>query len=287
MWKSNILIDLKHMYLNDLIPIYGKDESLQMLNILIGHYFGLSRVEQTLKSAYKLSESEMLKLHMAVKQLKKNKPLQYIIGETTFIDYKIKVNEWVLIPRPETEELVKLILDNENLSDLNILDIGTGSGCIAIALAANITNSHVYAMDISKKAIETAKQNANINNVNIQFIEDDINKPSSKISHNFDVIVSNPPYVRYLEKSQMKPNVLDYEPEIALFVDDNKPLKFYTAIMNFAKLFLNDGGRLYFEINEALADELRQSLLEYNYDKISIFKDINGKNRFVSAVKVE
>lgn len=285
MWKSNKLFELKTMYLDSLIPVYGKDEALQMLNIFINHYFGLNRTEQALDTEFRLSESEMLSLHFAVKQLKKNVPLQYIIGETEFLDIKLKVDNSVLIPRPETEELVNLILEKEKVKHLSIIDIGTGSGCIAIALAKKIQESTVYAMDVSANALKVANFNALKNDVDVQFLEDDILNPKHTYKHKLDVIVSNPPYVRNAEKQKMKPNVVDNEPHIALFVDDNEPLKYYRAILEFSKMNLKIGGRLYFEINEALGKDLSDLVSQYSFKDLQLYRDINGKHRMLYAVK--
>lgn len=285
MWRSNKLIELKYLYLESLIPIYEKDEALQILNILISHYFGLSRVDQALDPDLKLSESEMLSLHFAVKQLKKNVPLQYITGEAEFLGFKLKINNNVLIPRPETEELVSLIIEKENGKKISLIDIGTGSGCIAIALSKKLLDSNVYAMEISKEALEVAKFNANKNNVNIQFIEDEVLNPKYIFENKLDLIVSNPPYVRNVEKQQMKSNVLDYEPHQALFVNDKLPLKFYKAILEYSKVNLKAGGSLYFEINEAFGEELIKLVSNYSFENVELYKDINGKDRMLSAVK--
>jgi len=285
MWKSNKLNELKSFYLESLYPFYSREEALQIINILINRYFGLSRVDQALDPEIKLTESEMLSLHFAVKKLKQNIPLQYIIGEVDFLDLKLKVNNNVLIPRPETEELVRLIIEKENQKKLNLIDIGTGSGCIAIALSKFFIDANIYAMDISKKALDIAKFNAKKNNVNIQFIEDDVLNPKCKFESKFDLIVSNPPYVRNSEKQLMKPNVLDNEPHIALFVNDDKPLSFYKAILEFSNLNLKEGGSLYFEINEALGDELIELVSNYSFKKVELHKDINNKERMLTAVK--
>jgi len=285
MWKSNKLNELKSFYLESLYPFYSREEALQIINILINRYFGLSRVDQALDPEIKLSESEMLSLHFAVKKLKQDIPLQYIIGEVDFLDLKLKVNNNVLIPRPETEELVRLIIEKENQKKLNLIDIGTGSGCIAIALSKFFIDANIYAMDISKKALDIAKFNAKKNNVNIQFIEDDVLNPKYKFESKFDLIVSNPPYVRNSEKQLMKPNVLDNEPHIALFVNDDKPLSFYKAILEFSNFNLKEGGSLYLEINEALGKELFELVSNYLFKKVELHKDINNKERMLTAEK--
>ena len=236
----------------------------------------------------RLSESEMLTFHFAVKDLLKNKPIQYIIGETEFCDLKFKVNENVLIPRPETSELVMNIVNSQQStvnSQLSILDIGTGSGCIAISLAKNIPDSKVYALDISEKALEVAKENAINNDADITFIHDDILSLNNKIETKFDIIVSNPPYVRELEKADMRDNVLNWEPHNALFVSDNDPLIFYRNILEFAKTHLNENGEIWFEINEYLGKEMTDLCKEYGFSDIQIFKDFRGKERIVKVNK--
>ena len=236
----------------------------------------------------RLSESEMLTFHFAVKDLLKNKPIQYIIGETDFCDLKFKVNENVLIPRPETSELVMNIVKSQlstfNLQ-LSILDIGTGSGCIAISLAKNIPGSNVYALDISEKALEVAKENAINNNVDVTFIHDDILSLKNNIESKFDIIVSNPPYVRELEKAEMRDNVLNWEPHNALFVSDNDPLIFYRNILEFAKTHLNENGEIWLEINEYLGKEMTDLCKEYGFADVKIFEDFRGRERVVKANK--
>jgi release factor glutamine methyltransferase len=228
----------------------------------------------------------MLTFHFAIKDLLKNKPLQYIIGETEFCDLKFKVNENVLIPRPETSELVHLITNRQQTTDnsqLTILDIGTGSGCIAISLAKQLPQSQVYALDISEKALCVAKDNAYINNVDITFIHDDILSLRNKIETKFDIIVSNPPYVRDLEKAEMRDNVLNCEPHNALFVSDNDPLIFYRNILEFAKTHLKENGEVWFEINEYLGKEMTDLCLEMGFSNVNIYKDFREKERFLSV----
>lgn len=284
-WKNNRLADLKNIYLDELKSQFGENESRQMLNILILHYFGLSRSQQAINTDFRLNESEMLSLHYAVKGLKNNKPVQYITGESEFRDMKFLVNNSVLIPRPETEELVELILKSEKQKELKVLDIGTGSGCIAISLAKAMNNPEVFAVDISEDAILIAEKNAQINKVSITFLEEDILSPSQNLKDQFDIIVSNPPYVKVSEKKLMKANVLEFEPHLALFVEDEDPLEFYKSILDFSIENLKNGGRLYFEINERLGNAISQ-LLELNgFIDIKIIPDLNAKDRIASAKK--
>lgn len=283
---SNLVKDIRKYYCDQLCSIYDKEEASAMILILFDHYFKIDRVRMALEPELRLSESEMLTFHFAVKDLLKNKPLQYIIGETEFCDLKFKVNENVLIPRPETSELVHLIAKNQKPttnSQKSILDIGTGSGCIAISLAKQLPQSQVYALDISEKALCVAKENANINNVDITFIHDDILSLRNKIETKFDIIVSNPPYVRDLEKAEMRDNVLNWEPHNALFVSDNDPLIFYRNILEFAKTHLKENSEVWFEINEYLGKEMKDLCCEMGFSIVNIYKDFREKERFLSV----
>ena len=276
---------MKKIYLGELKPLFGENEALQMLNILIEHFFSLTRSQQALNINYRLNESEMLSLHNAVKELKKNRPVQYITGETEFYGLRFLVNSLVLIPRQETEELVDLIVKNEKSEGLKVLDIGTGSGCIAISIAKTLYNPKVSALDISVSALAVAQNNAEINTVEVNFIEEDILNISQNTETQFDIIVSNPPYVKMSEKELMQPNVLEYEPHLALFVEDDNPLKFYKAIVNYASENLKIKGRLYFEINEALGKDVSELTKAADFENVEIHLDINGKERMLSASK--
>lgn len=283
---SNLVKDIRKYYCDQLYSIYDKEEANAMILILFEHYFKIDKVRMALEPNLRLSESEMLTFHFAVKDLLKNKPLQYIIGETEFCDLKFKVNENVLIPRPETSELVHLIAKSQKPkvnSQQSILDIGTGSGCIAISLAKQLPQSQVYALDISEKALCVAKDNAYINNVDITFIHDDILSLRNKIETKFDIIVSNPPYVRDLEKAEMRDNVLNWEPHNALFVSDNDPLIFYRNILEFAKTHLKENGEVWFEINEYLGKEMKDLCCEMGFSNVNIYKDFREKERFLSV----
>ena len=283
---SNLVKDIRKYYCDQLCSIYDKEEANAMILILFDHYFKIDRVRMALEPNLRLSESEMLTFHFAVKDLLKNKPLQYIIGETEFCDLKFKVNENVLIPRPETSELIYLIVNKQQSTDNSqklILDIGTGSGCIAISLAKQLPQSQVYALDISEKALSIAKENANINNVDITFIHDDILSLKNKIETKFDIIVSNPPYVRDLEKAEMRDNVLNWEPHNALFVSDDDPLIFYRNILEFAKTHLKENGEVWFEINEYLGKEMKDLCCKMGFSNVNIYKDFREKERFLSV----
>ncbi len=273
--------------MQELLAYYDQREAESLLTILVQYFFGLSQSGLITNADFRLSESEMLQLHFAVKDLKKYRPVQYIIGETEFFDLKIKVNKAVLIPRPETEELVQLIINNEKQRDLNILDIGTGSGCIAIALKKNIPFVQLTGIDISDAAIELASENAENNKLNIAFAELNIlDQRQWNLLGQFDIIVSNPPYVTNAEKNRMDNNVLNYEPHQALFVADNDALVFYKEIFHFSENHLRQNGKIYFEINEEKGNEIVELAKSKNFVNVKLHKDINGKNRFVSGSKV-
>ena len=286
-WKTNKLLDLKNQYVNDLLCCYEKNEAKSLLSLVIHHYFKLSTAGLLSNPDYRLSESEILKLHFAVKELKSNRPVQYILGETDFLDLKLKVNDSVLIPRPETEELVQLILNREKKPKTKVLDIGTGSACIAIALKQSLPEATVTAIDISAGALKLAAENCVINNTSIALLKIDIlDKSQWEFPEKFDLIVSNPPYVTPSEMKLMQENVLQYEPHNALFVPDDNALVFYEAIFDFSELYLRHHGRLYFEINEARGDEVMELAKTKNFDKVTVHKDFHGKNRFLSARKI-
>lgn len=212
-------------------------------------------------------------------ELRKGNPVQYVIGEADFMDIVFDVNSSVLIPRPETEELVHWIISNNKSNSPMILDIGAGSGCIAISLAKYLSNAKVSALDVSEKALSVAKRNAIKNSVNVDFIIGDILELSEIDGAPFDIIVSNPPYVRELEKQLMNRNVIDFEPHLALFVNDNDPLLFYRTIAQKSKNWLKPNGQIYFEINEAFGNEIKDMLIGNGFTDVEIRKDINGKDR--------
>lgn len=268
---------------SELAELYPTHELNNMLYIMLDKFFDVSKKELMLGVEKRLSESELLKIIYAVKDLKKHQPLAYILGEWEFFELNFMVNEHTLIPRPETEELVQLIIKENKLSNPIMLDIGTGSGCIAISLKKNIPNSQVFAYDVSKEALAIAKQNANKNNVEVNFNEVDILNDKENLTFKFDVIVSNPPYIPVKDKDSMDKNVLDYEPHLALFVENEQPLTFYIAIAEFAKKYLTNNGKLYFEIHEKLGDEVKNLLKIKGFTNVEIVDDMNGKNRMVKC----
>ena len=226
-----------------------------------------------------LNKSQLSKIKKIVAELKTHKPIEYILGKTEFYGLKIKVNEHTLIPRPETEQLVDWIL-KENF--VAALDIGTGSGCIPIALAKH-TDAKVLAIDVSEEALLIAEENAKNNEVEIDFIHQDILQ--TKSLQKVDLIVSNPPYVLESEKKKMQENVLDYEPELALFVEDKNPLIFYKKIASLAINFLNENGKLFFEINTKFGKETIEMLADIGFVNIELKKDMNDKDRMIKAIK--
>jgi release factor glutamine methyltransferase len=221
----------------------------------------------------------------AIRELKNEKPIQYIIGSTEFYGLNFKVTEATLIPRPETEELVDWILkEHSDKNKISILDIGTGSGCIPISLTKNLSNATVTTLDVSEEAISVAKENAKTHSVSVNFIHDNM-LTYSDVSQKYDVIVSNPPYVRNLEKQEIKKNVLEHEPHLALFVEDNDPLIFYRKITEFAVSNLTENGVLYFEINQYLGQETIDLVKSYGFTSVELRKDLSGNNRMLKAFK--
>lgn len=286
-----ILKTLKRNFIESLSDYYPKEESEAFFYRLSEHILRMKRIDIALNNYTVISGKKREKFERSLARLKEHEPIQYIAGNTEFFGLKFKVNPNVLIPRPETEELVDWIIqDSKNMSSkLKILDIGTGSGCIPITLAKNLSNAEVEAVDISEKALEIAKENAKLNQVDARFNTVDIlNETSWQLAFNdckFNVVVSNPPYVKQSEQELMQSNVLEYEPHLALFVDNEDPLEFYRAIVKFCDQYLVQHGLLYFEINEALGEEMIKLLEDFNYKSIVLKQDIFGKNRMIKAIK--
>jgi len=232
-----------------------------------------------------IPQKQVHRIMSICRELRTGKPLQYILGHTNFYNCTIRLNSETMIPRPETEELVDLIIKENKGFTGSVLDVGTGSGCIAIALAVNLPGSSVTGIDISEGALLKAKENAGLNNVQVSFIRADIFNYDPDLFTGTDIIVSNPPYIRESEKRLMSRNILDYEPHTALFVPDSDPLVYYSAIIRLASEILNSGGKLYFEINEAMGKELSLLLEPEGYASIEIIKDINGKDRIIKSIR--
>lgn len=287
------LKELSQKFIYDLNAVYQQDEAQAMFLITLQHFLELNRAAYLLNKNKEVSSEELLRFELVLSELVKGKPLQYILGETYFYGLKFKVNPSVLIPRPETEELVDWIISvcnsdeqiaNRKSKILNVIDIGTGSGCIAISLKKNLPNTNVYALDISADALETAKQNALLNSLEVDFIHDDILKSQYAIGNTqYDIIVSNPPYIKEEEKTAMHHNVLANEPHQALFVSNENPLIFYNAIAEFALKNLTKNGLLFFEINENLGQQTVDLLKHKGFTNIELRMDMQGKDRMIKA----
>ncbi len=283
------ITELKNNFRISLKSTYPKEEIDSFFYLLMEFKLQLKRVGIALKPSHKIITTDAAFFSDALNKLEKEIPIQYIIGETEFFGLPFYVNKHVLIPRPETEELVSWIL-NETKDEKKIIDIGTGSGCIAISLAKNIKNAKVWALDVSTEALKTAQKNATLNDVDVHFVNEDIltlTEPVlsavERLNQKFDIIVSNPPYVRMLEKQEIKNNVLENEPHLALFVEDNNPLLFYDKIADFAKNKLIQNGELYFEINQYLGKETIQLLKNKGFKNCTLQKDIFGNDRMIRA----
>lgn len=281
------LIEIKNTFYQELNNFFPKTEIDSFFYILSDFYLDLKRVDVALNPNREISKKIEKKFSSALAKLKLEVPIQYITGETEFYGLPFYVDKNVLIPRAETEELVEWIIKEiqekrKKKKNLNILDIGTGSGCIAISLAKNLDNANIWALDISKKAIEITKKNAKLNNVDVQILNEDI-LDLEQLPVKFDIIVSNPPYVRELEKQEIKNNVLENEPHLALFVKDNDPLLFYDKIADRAKKYLNPNGELFLEINQYLAKETITLLRQKGFKNIVLKKDIFSNDRMIKA----
>jgi release factor glutamine methyltransferase len=279
-----LLAEIKTIFHKELGVLYPKEEVDTFFYRMIEHYLHLERFALVLQPQLTITKEEEQPLFEGLAQLKLEKPLQYILGEAHFMDLTLLVNEHVLIPRPETEELVQWVVDDcqtDHTRTLNILDIGTGSGCIAIALAKAFSEAKIYALDISENALKIAKENAKKNEVAIHFIHADM--LNLNLNLNFDVIVSNPPYVREQEKEEIHNNVKKHEPSEALFVPDADALRYYRAILNFAKNHLKASGTVYLEINQYLATETKALFEKNGFANIEIRKDIFGNFRMLKA----
>ncbi|WP_439129176.1 peptide chain release factor N(5)-glutamine methyltransferase [Polaribacter sp.] len=293
------LKEFKQFFSETLSEIYPKTEIESFFFILMDELLNLKRIDIVLKPDFKLKNEILTDLKKITTRLKREEPIQYILGTTEFYGLPFFVDKNTLIPRPETEELVEWILicvqnlkiKNQNVTSsaveksLNILDIGTGTGCIPISLAKNLQNVNISAIDVSKSALEIAKKNAQLNKVNIDFRELDILK-TDKLPQKYTIIVSNPPYVRKLEKTEIKNNVLNNEPHLALFVADENPLIFYKKIADLAKNHLTKNGFLFFEINQYLSNETVTMLKQKGFTNIELKKDFSGNDRMIQAILI-
>ena len=277
--------DIRSHLAKELKVIYIEPEINAIANIIIKTIIGVTRLHQLYMPDHEISASQSENILNICRELKTGKPIQYILGETIFYDCTIKVTEATLIPRPETEELVDLIIKENKDYSGSIIDIGTGSGCIAIALSSKLPQAMVTGVDISDEALSIAMENAMLNKTTVNFIKKDILNTDNELINKLGIIVSNPPYVRNSEKKYMSKNVLDFEPHIALFVEDSDPLLFYRAILKFAGKVLLPGGKVYFEINEAMGKSMIKLFEQTGYSGIQIVSDINGKDRIIKGKK--
>jgi release factor glutamine methyltransferase len=263
--------------------LYSPSEVRQIAFALVGEAASLSLAEMLINKDTKLSDIQVKKIESFTNRMQNGEPLQYILGSTDFCGLHFEVNQNTLIPRPETSELVDWIVRENKLPNPQIIDIGTGSGCIAISLKSMISSAEITAIDISCEALEVARRNAERNAASIRFIAADILNESEKIGGTYDIIVSNPPYIRECEKGQMERNVVDYEPHKALFVPDGKPLLFYEVISRFGTERLNPNGRIFFEINQLFGREVCDMLKYLGYKDIELKKDFYQNDRMVCA----
>lgn len=276
----------RNFFKQELSALYDEQETDSFFFIALEHFHQLKRIDLALNPKTAIDPVTQQKWAVLLEKLKIQQPIQYIIGATEFYGLPFLVNPSVLIPRPETEELVELIINGSKPAKgtIKILDIGTGSGCIAIALANNLPQAEVYAIDVSENALETAKQNAQNNGVSVRFIEKNILE-TEDLGQGFDIIVSNPPYVRILEKAEIKTNVLEFEPHLALFVEDDDALVFYRKIGQLAQKNLIQDGKLYFEINQYLGKQTVKLLEDLGFRDVVLKQDIYGNDRMVVCSK--
>ena len=276
--------NLKSHFFSELQTIQEESEIESFFFILTEYLLNLKRIDISLNPDFEVSETDLETWNTIISELKTEKPIQYITGEAWFYGYRFEVNENTLIPRPETEELVEWIVDGQKTKDkrqkVSILDIGTGSGCIPITIKKEIPNALVSAIDVSEKALEMARKNAIDNEVEVNFILQNILESESLIEK-YDIIVSNPPYVRNLEKQEIKKNVLAYEPHLALFVEDTDALLFYRKIAQLALSGLAPNGKLFFEINQYLGKETIELLENLGFKNIELRKDFVGNDRMI------
>ncbi|MBK7128485.1 MAG: peptide chain release factor N(5)-glutamine methyltransferase [Crocinitomicaceae bacterium] len=281
--QSNLLRDLLPYFIRKLKAVYSESEAENIFMLYVHHRYKLNRY-QISASEVRLTESELLDARDVVNRLQQHEPIQYILGETEFFGLKFFVDSNVLIPRPETEELTDIIIhENKQAQKIRVLDIATGSGCIAVSLSASLAQADVDAVDISIQALQIAEKNNELNKTRVNFFQLDILQPAVDFFGNkkYDVLVSNPPYVLRSEASEMEKHVLNFEPHLALFVEDDDPLIFYRRILEIGKKILNADGKIYFEINPQYAQSIVDVALKMQYTTAVTRKDISQKNRFV------
>lgn len=266
-------------------PLYGSGEAEWMMRIIMEYLKGWKQADLLIRADEEVSDFISGKVDAIIGRLLQHEPLQYILGETYWHGMTLKVTPDVLIPRPETSELVDIIAGENSASDLRVLDVCTGSGCIAVALATTLPFAVVTGTDISDKALDVARENASLRKLKVNFIKSDALRPLPFDDNSLDIIVSNPPYIVESEKKDMDANVLDHEPSLALFVPDSDPLKFYTPIAHEGLRAAAPGGRVYFEINPLFASQTADMMRSEGWDDVQILPDMHGKQRFAKAVK--
>lgn len=271
---------LKTKFHQDLDVVYDEVEKQNVFHLLAEDIIGMSRLEIAMNPQVEISSAQLKQFEEAMERLKSHEPIQYVLGKTEFFGLNFKVNKHVLIPRPETEGLIRWILEEEQ--PRKTIDLCTGSGCIAISLKSVWKDTSIDALDVSVEALKVAKSNATINSVDINFIETNLLE-AQELPSTYDIIVSNPPYVRELEKSQMRDNVLSHEPHLALFVKDDEPLVFYEKIAMLAKSHLNKKGSVFLEINEYLGEETKSLFLDLGFKHVEVRRDIFGRLRMLKA----
>lgn len=279
--------DYRSIFIEKLQPIYDAVEAESFFYLILEFKKKMKRIDLALQPDSILTQDQLAEWDFLLRQLLQEVPIQYLLGRTHFYGLEFEVDHNVLIPRPETEELVDWIVSDSKIQrskDFKIIDIGTGSGCIAISLSKNISQAQVAAIDVSEKAIELAKKNALLNGVEVTFILQNILE-TEDLNMQFDIMVSNPPYVRNLEKAEIKRNVLEHEPHLALFIEDHDALLFYRKIAALAQKNLKDNGKLYFEINQYLGKETVALLEDLGFEDITLRKDIYGNDRMVCGRK--
>lgn len=278
-----VLLQLKSQFLDRLTPLYDAEEVARFFELLLNAFESKKRIDLALDP--QLETQQLPRWNQAMDALERFEPIQYILGETEFFGLPFEVTPATLIPRPETEELVEWILKDSNAASLSILEIGTGTGCIPITLAKQLPHAHVTSIDVSTEALAVATRNATRNAVNVQFIHQSVLETEALetcfADQFFDVIVSNPPYVRHLEKQEIQPNVLEHEPHLALFVEDDDALLFYRHIGQLAQNHLKIGGKLYFEINQYLGKETVALLEQLGFQGVELRKDLFGNDRMI------
>jgi len=282
--KIRTIKEIRSSLSRELNGMYPEQEINALAGIIIRTLPLAEKLHQIYDPEQIVDDGNIRRVTEIIMELKQGRPIQYILGSSEFYNCIIRVTEATLIPRQETEELVDLIIrENKGFSG-NILDIGTGSGCIAISLAKYLPSSSVTGTDISHDALVVAQGNAGLNNVKVEFIEEDIFNPHRLLTGRQDIIVSNPPYVLFSEKARMNRNVLEHEPHDALFVNDSEPFLYYKSILHTAEKILLPGGKIYFEINEAMGKDMIRLIETFRYSDIKLFKDINGKDRIIRGI---